>query len=133
MLSQFSAKNGSRTPKIEHFHCVSEANAWASAHALSMVTWYLQNIVNGYHLIKFSSGFIIFETTNPDRDETETRLSKIKANETRPRRDTLKKFHPRRDLDKTTSRILYQTKSFCTISLETETLTNQCRSVPKMS
>ena len=45
------------------------------------------------------------KTTNPDRDETETRLSKIKANETRPRRDTLKKFHPRRDLDKTTSRV----------------------------
>ena len=57
MLSQFSAKNGSRTPKIEHFHCVSEANAWASAHALSMVTWYHQNIVNGYHLIRFTHLF----------------------------------------------------------------------------
>ena len=44
MLSQFSAKNGSRTPKIEHFHCVSEANAWAWAHALSIVTYYHRNI-----------------------------------------------------------------------------------------
>ena len=31
----------------------SGANAWASAHALSMVTWYHQKIVNGYHLIMF--------------------------------------------------------------------------------
>ena len=46
-------KNRSRPPKIPPFHCVSEANAWASAHALSMVTWYHQNIVNGYHLISW--------------------------------------------------------------------------------
>jgi len=50
-------KNRSRPPKIPHFHCVSEANAWASAHALSMVTWYHQNIVNGYHLIMFTHLF----------------------------------------------------------------------------
>ena len=28
-----------------HFHCVSAANAWASAHALSMVMWFNQQIV----------------------------------------------------------------------------------------
>ena len=32
----------------------SGASAWASAHALSMVTWYNQNIVNGYRLIMFT-------------------------------------------------------------------------------
>ena len=41
------------------------------------------------------------KTTNPDQDETETRLSKIEANKTRPRRDCPKKFssetRPRRD------------------------------------
>ena len=36
----------SQLPKIPHFHSMSEANAWASAHALSMVTWYHQNIVD---------------------------------------------------------------------------------------
>ena len=50
-------KNRSRTPKIPPFHCVSAANAWASAHALSMVTRHHQNIVNGYHLIMFSHLF----------------------------------------------------------------------------
>ena len=30
----------------------SGANAWASAHALSMVTWYHQKIVNGYCLFE---------------------------------------------------------------------------------
>ena len=35
----------------------SGANAWASAHALSMVTWYNQNIVNGYRLIIFAHLF----------------------------------------------------------------------------
>ena len=50
-------KNRSRTPKIPPFHCVSAANAWASAHALSMVTWHHQNIVNGYHSIMFSHLF----------------------------------------------------------------------------
>ena len=50
-------KNRSRPPKIQPFHCVSEATAWASAHALSMVTWYHQNIVNGYHLIMFTHLF----------------------------------------------------------------------------
>ena len=43
--------------KIPPFHCLSEANAWASVHALSMVTWYNQNIVNGYHLIMFTHLF----------------------------------------------------------------------------
>ena len=32
--------------KIPPFHCLSEANAWASVHALSMVTLYHQNIVD---------------------------------------------------------------------------------------
>ena len=36
----------SHLPKIPHFHSMSAANAWASAHALSMVTWYHQNIVD---------------------------------------------------------------------------------------
>ena len=40
---------------------------------------------------------LYLKTTNPNQDETETRLSKIEANETRPRRDYLKNFHPRRD------------------------------------
>ena len=35
----------------------SGANAWASAHALSMVMWYHRNIVNSYHLIKFTHLF----------------------------------------------------------------------------
>ena len=47
-------KNRSRTPKIPPFNCVSAANVWASAHALSMVTWHHQNIVYGYHLIMFT-------------------------------------------------------------------------------
>ena len=32
-------------------------------------------------------GFISLKTTHPGKDETETRLSKMEANETRPRRD----------------------------------------------
>ena len=39
------------------------------------------------------------KNTHPDQDETETRLSKIEANKTRPRRDCPKKFHLRRDRD----------------------------------
>ena len=35
----------------------SGASAWASAHALSIVTWYNQNIVNSYHLIMFTHLF----------------------------------------------------------------------------
>ena len=35
----------SQLPKIPHFHSMSAANAWASAHALSMVMWYNQKIV----------------------------------------------------------------------------------------
>ena len=35
----------------------SQNTTWASAHALSMVTWYHQNIVNGYHLIRFTHLF----------------------------------------------------------------------------
>ena len=50
-------KNRSRTPKLPPFHCVSEANAWASAHALSMVTWHHHNFVNDYHLIMFTHLF----------------------------------------------------------------------------
>ena len=50
-------KNRSRTPKIPPFHCVSEANAWASAHALSMAIWHHHNIVNDYHLITFTHLF----------------------------------------------------------------------------
>ena len=49
-------------PKIPPFHCVSEATAWASAHALSMVTWYNQNIVNGYRLIIFA----LYSNSNPN-------------------------------------------------------------------
>ena len=49
---------------------------------------------------------LFFKTTHPDQDETETRLSKIEANETRPRQDCLKNFHPGRDQDETTSKIL---------------------------
>ena len=64
---------------------------------------------------------LYLKTTNPDQDETETRLSKIEANETRPRRDCLKIFHPRRDRDETTSKIVYETESLGTFSLETET------------
>ena len=36
---------------------MSEANAWASAHALSMVTWHHHNFVNDYHLIMFTHLF----------------------------------------------------------------------------
>ena len=38
---------------------------------------------------------LYLKTTNPDQDETKTRLSE--------------NFHPRRDRDKTTSKILYDT------------------------
>ena len=40
----------------------SGASAWASAHALSMVTWYNQNIVNGYRLIIFA----LYSNSNPN-------------------------------------------------------------------
>ena len=33
-------------PEYHHFHCVSEANAWASAHALSMVMWFNQQVID---------------------------------------------------------------------------------------
>ena len=52
---------------------------------------------------------LYLKTTNQDQDETETRLSKIKANETRPRQKCLKNFHSRRDRNETTSKILYET------------------------
>ena len=35
----------------------------------------------------------------------------MEANETRPRRDCLKIFHPRRDRDETSSKILYETET----------------------
>ena len=50
--------SGSKTPKIPPFHCVSVANAWASAHALSMVMWSNHQIVNGYYLNMFT---LLFE------------------------------------------------------------------------
>ena len=53
--------------------------------------------------------YCFLKTTHPDQDETETRLSKIEANETRPRWDCLKIFHPRRHRDETTLKILYET------------------------
>ena len=43
-------------------HERSGASAWASAHALSMVTWYHQNIVNGYRLIIFA----LYSNSNPN-------------------------------------------------------------------
>ena len=52
---------------------------------------------------------LFLKTTHTDQDETKTRLNKIEANETRPRRDCLKIFHPRRDRDETTSKILSET------------------------
>ena len=39
-----------------HFHCVSEANAWAWAHALSMVTWFNQQIVTFGWFSKYEKG-----------------------------------------------------------------------------
>ena len=36
----------------KNVHCVSVANAWASAHALSMVTWYRQQIVVGRSVVE---------------------------------------------------------------------------------
>ena len=47
------------------------------------------------------------KNTHPDQNETETRLSKIEANETRPRQDCLKNFHSRQDRDE-------KTEKFCT-------------------
>ena len=40
-----------------HFHCMSEANAWAWAHALSMVTWFNQQIVTD--LLLFTSNILV--------------------------------------------------------------------------
>ena len=48
------------------------------------------------------------KTAHPDQDETKTCLSKIEANETRPRQDCPKTFHLRRDRDETSSKILYE-------------------------
>ena len=56
-------------------------------------------------------GFISWKSTHPGKDETEMRLSKMEANEARPRRDCLKIFHPRRDRDETRSKILYETET----------------------
>ena len=56
-------KNGKIEAELPKYHIStarakrSGASAWASAHALSMVTWYHQNIVNGYHLIMFTHLF----------------------------------------------------------------------------
>ena len=65
------------------------------------------------------------KTTDPDQDKTETRLSKIEANEMRPRQDCLKNFHPRRDNLQNLIREWDETESLGTFSLETETLANQ--------
>ena len=46
------------------------------------------------------------KNTHPDQNETETRLSKIEANETRPRQNCPKNFHLRRDREETSSKIL---------------------------
>ena len=48
-----AAMGGSVEEAKIYDHCVSEANAWASAHALSMVMWSDGQIVNGYYLIMF--------------------------------------------------------------------------------
>ena len=61
-----------------------------------------------------------FKNTHRDQDKTETRLSKLEANKTRLRRDCPKNFHLRQDRDETSSKILYETKSFCTFSVKTE-------------
>ena len=60
------------------------------------------------------------KTTNPDQDETETRLRKIEGCETRPRRDCLKNFHPRRDNLQNFVRDRDETESLGTFGLETE-------------
>ena len=49
-----AAMGGSVEEAKRYDHCVSEANAWASAHALSMVMWCNCQIVNGYYLIIFT-------------------------------------------------------------------------------
>ena len=58
------------------------------------------------------------KNTHPDQDETETRLSKIEANEMRPR---LKIFHPRRDNLQNFERDQDETENLGTFSLKTET------------
>ena len=56
-------KNGKIEAELPKYHIStarakrSGASAWAWAHALSMVTWHHQNIVNGYHLIMFTHLF----------------------------------------------------------------------------
>ena len=49
------------------------------------------------------------------------RRSIIEGNGTRLGQDCPKIFHPRLDRDKTSSKILYETESLGTFSLETET------------
>ena len=61
-------KNGKIEAELPKYHIStarakrSGASAWASAHALSMVTWYNQNIVNGYRLIIFA----LYSNSNPN-------------------------------------------------------------------
>ena len=43
-----AAMGGSIKEAKSYVHCVSEANAWFTAHALSMVMWSDGEIVNGY-------------------------------------------------------------------------------------
>ena len=54
---------------------------------------------------------LYLKTTNPDQDETETRLSKIEANETRPGQDypTVPKYFIR---DETSSKNLYEVATY---------------------
>ena len=60
---------------------------------------------------------ILLKTNNLDQDETETRLSEIEAHETRPGRDCPKIFHPRRDRDKNSSKILYEAETRPRVSI----------------
>ena len=43
--SRSDRASGSKTPEVAAFHCVSGANAWASAYALSMAMWSNREIV----------------------------------------------------------------------------------------
>ena len=56
-------------------------------------------------------GSISLKTTHPDQDETNTRLSKIEANETKLGRECLKNIKLRQDRDETSSKILYATET----------------------
>ena len=53
----------------------------------------------------------MLKTNHPNQDETEMRLSKIEANETRPGQECPKFFHLRQDQDETSSKILYETQT----------------------